>query len=150
MSRNVVVASSFLNKKEEKYAAETIKPGYLIEWTSADKFQKHSTAGGTVIPCFADIGKWQGNDLDDDFSADDLVAGWFPGPGDVVDNAVLDGSSSDLSIGSLLESAGGGKLRLHDPAESAGVVVQDRQIVGFALEAVVPGGSDTRFKLQIF
>jgi len=147
---NVVVGSSFLNKKEEKYAAATITPGYLIELTSSDTFQVHSTAGGTVIPCFADIDKWQGNDLDDDYSADDLVAGWYAGPGDVVENAMLDGDSSNVSIGSLLESNGDGKLRLHDPAESAGVVIQDRQIVGFSLEAVVPGGTDTRFKLQIF
>jgi len=147
---NVIVGSSFNNKKEEKVAAETITPGYLIELNSDDKFQKHETAGGTVIPCFADIDKWQGNDLNDDYSADDLVAGWYPGPGDVVENAVLDGDSPNLSIGSLLESNGDGKLRLHDPASSAGVITYDRQVVGFALEAVVPGGEDTRFKLQIF
>jgi hypothetical protein len=147
---NVVVGSSFLNKKEEKYAAETITPGYLIELTSADKFQKHSTAGGSVVPCFADIDKWQGNDLADNYSADDLVAAWYPTPGDVVENAMLDGDSSNLAIGSFVESDGNGKLRLHEGAESAGAVVQDRQIVGFALEAVVPGGTDTRFKLQIF
>jgi hypothetical protein len=146
---NVVVGSSFNNKKEEKVAAETITPGYLIELNNDDEFQKHSTAGGSVVPCFADIDKWQGNDLDDDYSADDLVAGWYAGPGDVVENAMLDGSSSNLAIGSFVESAGNGKLRLHEEAESAGVVVQDRQIVGFALEAVVPGGTDTRFKLQI-
>jgi hypothetical protein len=146
---NVIVGSSFNNKKEEKAAAATITPGYLIELNSDDEFQNHSTAGGSVVPCFADIDKWQGNDLDDDYSAGDLVAGWYPGSGDVVENAMLDGASANLAIGSFVQSNGDGLLTLYEVAISAGGVVQDRQIVGFALEAVVPDGSDTRFKLQI-
>lgn len=145
---NVIVGSSFNNKKEEKYAAETISPGHLIELNSDDKFQNHSTAGGSVAPCFADIDKWQGNDLDDDYSADDLVAGWYAGPGDIVRNAVLVSTSSDVSIGDFLESNGDGKLRKHEPTTDT-EEVRDRQIVGFALEAVTLSGDDEKIDVQI-
>jgi hypothetical protein len=146
---NVIVGSSFNNKKEEKVAAETITPGYLIELNSDDKFQKHASPGGTAIPCFADIDKWQGKGLDDDYESDDLVAGWYPGPGDIVENAVLDKDSPDVDVGDFLESNGDGKLRKHDVASSADVISKDRQIVGLAIEEVVPDGADTRFKFQV-
>lgn len=149
MAEHIVRAKSYLNIDEEKVAAETITPGMLIELNSDDKFQKHASAGGTVFPCFADRDKWQGNTVTDDYSADDQLIGWYPTTGDEVENAILDGASPDVSIGDPLESNGDGKLRKHDVASSAGVITYDKQIVGFAKEAVSPGGSDTRFRFQV-
>lgn len=135
----VVKGKSMLNIDVQKVAAEGITPGSLIELNSDDKFQNHATAGGTVFPCFALVDVWQGNKYDDDYSTGDECFGWYPTPGDIVENAILNGNSTNIAIGDPLESVGNGRLRKSEES-SEGTSSYSQNIVGFALEAVTTDG----------
>jgi hypothetical protein len=122
----------------EKLAVAALFPGHLVELTSADKVQKHSTAGGSVVPSmFAIEDENQGNGIDDAFAAADRVVTWIPQKGDWVLAVLADGQS--VSIGDKLESAGTGALQKHvaDTYSSAQqATITSNQIVGIAMEAL--------------
>lgn len=122
----------------ERVAAAAITPGFLIEFTSADKLQAHSTAGGSAITMFALEDENQGNEITDAYAADDQCLAAIFGPGDEVYALLANGESA--AIGNMLESNGDGYLRVVDADTSVGTIgVQS--IVGVALEAVDMSGS---------
>ena len=130
---------------EERVAASTITPGMLIEFTSADKFQAHSTEGGRALRLFAAEDALQGNTVTDDYSADDRVQGNVEHVGNVVNALVKAGE--DIAIGDELISAGDGTL-IENGSETSGTTVA--QVVGIALEAQDLSGSgavNTRTKI---
>lgn len=124
--------------RDERPAAAAITPGMLIELTSADKVQAHSTAGGTAPTIFALEDENQGKEIGDAYSTDNEVLYATFGPGDEVNALLADGENA--SIGSKLESNGDGYLRVVDADASAGDIgVQS--VVGVALAALDMSGS---------
>lgn len=142
MAKNTILIKSTTNVFDEKVAAAAITPGHLIERTSADKVQKHSTGGGSVLPMFALEDENQGNDLNHAYEAAERVKCWIPGRGDQV-TARVNSDSEDLSIGDFVESAGDGTVRKHDAASSASVIERVNSIVGRAVEAITAGSAGT-------
>lgn len=122
----------------QKAAAAAITPGMLIELTSADAFQAHSTAGGTAFPMFALEDELQGKAISVAYSAADLVTAGIFRKGDSVYGLLADGETA--VIGSKLESNGDGYLRVVDADVSVGDIgVQS--VIGIAREALDMSGS---------
>lgn len=130
MAKNTIKLKKYLDVIIEKVAAGTITPGMLVELTSADKVQAHSTQAGDAIPImFALEDELQGKTIDDNYSATNPVQVWVAQSGECVYAILAD--SQDVEIGEFLESKGDGTLQAH----SSGV------IVAVALEAVDTTGS---------
>ena len=151
MAYNSIILKDYLNVFEEMVAAAALYPGHLLEPNSVGNVQKHSSAGGSLIPMFATENELQGNGIDDAYSLDDQVFVWIPTRGDQVQAVLKDGES--VSTGDFLESAGDGTLQKHTPDASQATIYSD-QIVGQALEGLdLSGGgeslSDRRIKLRI-
>lgn len=134
-------------RRDEARAAAAISPGDLIEWTSAGTVQVHSTEGGYALAIFAEVDALQGNTLDDDYSAADLVAMNAEAKGSETQAFLKAGE--DVAIGALLISKGDGTL-IENGSESSGVTV--RQVVAVAREALDLSGSgavDTLMRVQV-
>ena len=123
----------------EKVPAAVFYPGHMLELTSADKFQKHSAAGGSVAPVmFALEDENQGNNIDVAFATTGRAVAWVPQRGDWV-LAVLIDDGTAVVIGDKLEAAGAGMVQKHvsDVHDSdTGGTIYDKQIVGIAMEAL--------------
>ena len=124
--------------RKESTAAAAITPGMLIERTSADKVQAHSSAGQNAEKMFALEDDLQGNEIGTAYSADNIVQIGFFKPGDEVYALLADGENA--AIGDYLESNGSGYMRVY-AASSAGAVEYPSSIVGVALEALDMSGS---------
>lgn len=135
MAKNTIKVKKYSDVIEEYTAtAVAIKPGYLLEVTSAGLVQAHSSAGANVAPpIFALEDELQGDSIATDIAASAKVQCWIPYRGDQAYAYLKDGEN--VSIGDLLESAGDGTLKKHT-ADSAGVVEYPNAIVATALEAV--------------
>jgi len=118
----------------------TIKPGMLLERTSADKVQQHSTAGGKpTAAIFADVNTLTGKSIDDAYAADDNVQFLHCKPGDWV-YAWLE-IGGNVAIGEMLQSNGAGAL------ETSGY---DGEAVAQALQAVNnTSGAIARIKVEV-
>lgn len=140
MAKNTIKIKKYLDIIEERVAASAITPGMLIELTSADKVQPHSTASGNVTPVmWALEDELQGNGIADAYAADAPVQIWVTVPGEQVYALLADGES--VVIGDKLASNGDGYLKKHD-ADSA----VSEEIVAIALELVdrsTSSGGDT-------
>lgn len=90
-------------------AATTMKPGTVMERTSGDTFQPHSTSGGTGVTYIAREDALQGKTLDDAYAAGNPVFAAIPVQGAVAQ--VLLTHSVSYAIGDLLISAGDGTLK---------------------------------------
>jgi hypothetical protein len=139
MSQTIVLKQVQIGRAQiEKQAVAELYPGHLLERTSADKVQKHSTSGGTCsLPMFAIEDENQGNGIDDAYAADARVVCWMPQRGDQVQAVLADGQS--VAIGDYLESNGDGTLKKFaaDTADSDDAFTgYDRQVVAQADEAV--------------
>ena len=133
---------NYQNVMNEYVAEAAIIPGELIELTSSNTVQVHSTAGGNLLHMFAVEDELQGNDIDDAYAADDKVQCWVPVRGDEVYAILEDGE--DIAIGDFLESNGTGELTKHDPdtADSDDAfTAYTNQIVGISLEDIDLSGS---------
>jgi len=123
----------------EKVPAAAFYPGHLVELTSADKVQKHATAGGSVAPImFALEDENLGTGIDTAYATTGRAVCWIPQAGDWV-LAILKDDTTAVVIGSKLESAGEGMLQLHaaDTADSDdAITVVANQVVGIAMEAL--------------
>lgn len=146
MSYNTVKIKKYLDIVEESTANAAITPGMLIEPMSTGKVRAHATAEGNVIPMFAFENELEGQDLDDNYEADDKVQCWIPQRGEEVYAILADGY--DIDIGDWLASNGDGYLREHTAeteswgvSEAGEVTVKPLQIVAQALEAVDTSGS---------
>lgn len=155
---NTIKLKNYLNIFEEYTAtAVAINPGMLLEVTSAGTIQKHSTAGGNVLPIFALEDELQGGGIDTAYAVSSKIQCWIPQRGDQVYAVLADGQTA--VIGSFLESNGDGYLRVYS-ADSTGTYYHN-QIVGQALEAldlsdssgaessVSPLGYNKRIKIRI-
>ena len=139
MSQTIVLKQVQIGRAQiEKLAVAELYPGHLLERTSADKVQKHSTSGGSCpLPMFAIEDENQGNGIDDAYSADDRVVCWIPQRGDQVQAVLADGEN--VSIGDYLESNGDGTLKKFtaDTADSDDPITNyERQVVAQADEAL--------------
>lgn len=139
MSKNTITVKNYVKIREEYVAVAAITPGNLVEVTSAGKVQKHSTAGGNVLPMIAIEDAMQGKLITGAYAADDQVQVWVPTRGDIANMLLANGET--VVIGDFLESDGLGQVRKH-VADSAGAVEAANPIVGVALEAVDMSGSD--------
>lgn len=97
--------------QSEGVANAAVKPGMLVELLSTGKSQAHGTqGGGGVEKMFAIENELEGQGIDDDYAADDvLFQKWYNG-GDWV-NALL-ANGENASIGDKLDSNGDGYLRV--------------------------------------
>lgn len=137
MAKNTIKIKKYLDVVEEYVANAAITPGHLIEVMSTGKVRAHATAGGNALPIFAMEDELQGNGIDDDYSALDPVQCWVALRGEQVYALLANGETA--VIGSWLESAGDGTLRVHVPQvdSSADITtILPNNIVGMALEAV--------------
>jgi hypothetical protein len=132
MAKNTIKVTNYSNVIEEFDAVAAITPGMLIEPTSADKVQAHSTQGGNATPMFALEDDLQGNGIDDAYSANNKVQCWVPGRGDMVYAILADGEN--VVIGDYLDSDGDGALRKHVADDSGSIQV--KAIVAQAVEAL--------------
>lgn len=139
MTQTIVLKQVQIGRAQiEKLAVAELYPGHLLERTSADKVQKHSTSGGTcALPMFAIEDENQGKGIDDAFAADARVVCWMPQRGDQVYAVLADGQS--VAIGDYLESNGDGTLKKFSPdtADSDDPFTgYDRQVVAQADETL--------------
>jgi hypothetical protein len=132
MAKNTIKLKSYQDNIFEKAAASAITPGMLIEPTTADTLQAHSTSEGNAIPIFAVENDLEGNGIDDVYSAADQVQAWIPARGDEVYAILRDGEN--VVIGDYLASNGDGTLKKHVADDSGGIQVNG--IVAQSLEAL--------------
>lgn len=134
----------------EALAVAAITPGNLVEFTSAGKVQKHSTAGGNAERAFAVEDDDQGSGIDTDYDADDLVQYEIFRPGDVVWAKLKDGET--VAKGGFVESAGTGEMQAY--VADSNDVAQDT-IIGVSLDTLDMSDSSladptsNRFRLRI-
>ena len=134
-------------RRDEKIAAGAITPGMLIELDSSDEVQAHSSEGGDGIPMFAEVDALQGNTLDTDYAADDLVSINIEGIGSECQAFLQAGQTA--VIDSELISGGDGTLIVNGQ-ESSGVTVD--KLFAIAREAKDLSGSgavDTLIRVLI-
>jgi len=125
MAKNTIKLKKYVDIVEERAAVAAITPGMLLELTSADKFQAHSSSGGSAAPIIVALeDELQGNGIDDAYAASDRVQGWIPQSGEQAYMILADGEN--VAIGDKLESNGAGYLQKY----TSGV------IVATALEAI--------------
>jgi hypothetical protein len=96
---------------DEALAAAEVKPGHLVEETSAaiNTVQKHSTALGAAVLLFAIEDAWQGNTKTDAYAAGARVMMSVEVSGNEVQGYIQAGES--VTKGDLLESAGDGTFQ---------------------------------------
>lgn len=125
-------------RREEALASGTVKPGHLLEITSAtvDTVKAHATQGGHAERAFAVEDALQGNEITDDYASGARVEYNVEDPGAVVQAIILAGE--DIAKGDKLISNGDGTL-IENGSEASGVTV--RQVIGYALEACDLTGS---------
>lgn len=123
-------------RREERLAAGTISPGMLLTIDSDGAVLAHDTEGGLAGRSFAEVDALQGNTLDDDYSADDLVSINIEMPGSECQAFLKAGEN--VVIGDKLVSAGDGTLIDADSVSSGVTIVQ---YIAIALEALDLSGS---------
>lgn len=133
MARETIKLKKYLDIIEEyDSTAVAISPGTLLELTSDDKVQAHSTIDGAALTMFALEDELQGNGIDDNYVASDPIQCWVAVRGEIVNALIAD--DEVVAIGDFLVSAGNGKLKVADSDET--------NIVGVAVEALDMTDSD--------
>ena len=136
---NTVKLKVFADIVEQAVAAGAITPGMLVERTSANLVQAHSTPSGAAQKMFAVEDSMQGRGLTDDYAATEPVQLWLPQAGEVVQGIADPTTGTVIAIGDKLVSAGDGTLKVYvAPASSSDVLAADC-IIGVALEAADAG-----------
>ena len=149
---NTVILKRYNKIEIEKTAAADITPGYLVELTSDDEVQHHSTPAGNAVPMFALEDGLLGNGLDTDITEGEKCMVWIPQRGDEVYAMLAAGQT--IVIGDLLSSNADGTLKKHVPESSdyydtTDVTVKPLQIVAQAIEAVTTTTAAARIKVRI-
>lgn len=168
MAKNTIILKDYLHVRDEKIADAALYPGMLLELDSDDEVSPHSVEGGNALPImFAVENELEGEGIDDQYAAGDKVFVWIPQRGDEV-YAILKDDSTEVVIGTALESAGDGYLQPHvsdvesfESAEAGSITVYPNQIVAIAIEALdlsnssgseessAPLGYNKRIKVRI-
>lgn len=133
-------------------ASEDLTPGELIEFGGSDDVQAHSTADADnkKLICLED--HFDGG-IDTNISSGDDANVLHCQTGDKV-YAFLDSSSSDVSKGDYLVSAGNGNLKAYS-AQSVNeggtdtFDIEPEVIFGWAAEDVTSGASRKRIKVEV-
>jgi len=123
--------------RREYIAEGAVTPGHLCELVSTG-IKSHATAGGRAAAIFALEDDLQGNEIGTAYTDNNQVQTGHFKPGDRVYALLANGENA--SVGSWLESAGDGTLRVVDADSSVGLVVTG-SVIGFATEAVDMSGS---------
>lgn len=156
MSKNTIALKFRSQELRKEYqAGGTITPGHLVQIGSDGKAVVHAVAGGNQRKAFAVEDELQGNDINDNYTVDNMAQVDHFSNGEEV-YAWLQGESTAVVIGDALESAGDGTLRKHvqPDLEVSGAApdLQLNQIVGFALEAVdvsASGTAKSRIEIEV-
>lgn len=93
---------------EEHVASTTITPGMLLEINSSNQVLPHNSASTVGEALFAMEDALQGNEVSDNYSANNVCCCMLPAKGSVVNALLLAGVS--YSVGDILESNGDGTL----------------------------------------
>ena len=133
--------------RKEGIATVAIKPGYLINRSTAIGLRPHPSAGLNALPFFALENEVIGGDINGTYAIDDTVlAGVFASGSEVL--AVLAASAAAIVVGDALESDGDGTLRVAT-TDAATDDTQRDAVVGYALEAVDNSGGGTEVFIKI-
>jgi len=117
----------------ERVPAAAFYPGHLLELTSSNTLQKHSTDGGSCIPVMVAIeNDLEGEGVTDAYATTDRARAVIPAPGAKCYLKVKIGEN--IAIGDKLVSAGNGEVREAHGDSSA--VVMEEDVVAIALEAI--------------
>lgn len=116
----------------EKEAGGAITPGHLLEF-SGSNVVVHATAGGKAAARFARENDIGGDDIDHAYASGEVVLYMECPPGTEVLALLADGENA--SVGSYLESAANGELRVVDADTSAGTIVVG-SIIAQAIQAL--------------
>lgn len=117
--------------------SEAIKPGMLLDLTSAGTVRKHTNTGfgasvARAAALFAVEPGWRGGDIDTAYADGDTVTYVAAGPGDEIYAHLQD--AENVVVGQYLQSAGDGSLEAVD---------SDGFAIAQALEAVNTSGGAT-------
>ena len=140
MAYNTIKVKKYLDVVIEKEAAAALYPGHLLELTSSNTVQKHSSADTFAVPMFALEDELQGKGIGDAYAAGSKVQVWVAQRGEQVYAVLRDGES--VAIGDELSSYGDGTLAKSESIFESLSSINDgqdystRPIVGIALEAV--------------
>lgn len=120
----------------------TINPGMVVEESSADTYQPHSTAGAFARKLFAFERAQIGNGIDEDIGEDEQFQIMACKSGMKVLSWLADGQN--VSIGAALESDGAGGLQ----AQGTGSAPND--VIAYAREALNnTSGSQSRIEVEV-
>lgn len=148
--KNILIKGDPITK--EAKAASALYPGDLIYMNSNGEVAVHATAGGNARPMFAREYSEIGDDIAEQYAADDQVVYYVNRAGDEVFARVAAGASA-IVIGDPLESAGDGTLRKADAKidASATTTYYEDNIVGYAMEAVdnSEGAAETFIHIEV-
>ena len=128
-------------------AASAIKPGHMVEELAAGTVQEHSTAADNAQRLFALPDTTVGGTIDDAYAVASIVRYGSFSRGQKV-NALLAASATAVVIGSPLESAGDGTVRIQT-TDAATDDTQRDSLIGYAIEAVDNSGGGSEARLQI-
>ncbi len=126
---------------KEAFAVGAITPGHLVERVSTGKVQPHSTVDAEGLKLFARENEVFGNNIDEDYAADDTVLLVAVQAGSEVFGFLAD--TENVVIGERLVSDGAGGFQ-------AVTVATTDAVLAYALEAVNnSSGSQARIKVEI-
>lgn len=110
MANRIDVCVSTGSRREEYKAAAALKPGHLLERTSAGTVQKHTVSGGKILRRVALEDAYRGKTIDDAYAATDPVQCLYPLPGDAV-KLRLPANAAAVVKGDTLISNGDGCVK---------------------------------------
>lgn len=123
MIKKTIKLKKYLDVIEEYQAtAVAITPGALLELTSNDLVQAHSSDGGLVLPMFALEDELQGKEINDNYVANDKIQVWVAVRGEIVNALIAD--DEVVTVGDFLVSNGDGTLRVLGSTDTGTIVGQ--------------------------
>jgi hypothetical protein len=144
---NTVVLKADFPSYRTTIANGALTPGELINLDSAGHAIPHGGSALTALKRFAVEDAQNGVAIGTAYADNDSIQYIHAKPGDEI-YAFLKASSAAVVIGSYVDSAGDGSLEKVD-TDAASDDTQRSSIVGQAIEAVTPGGSDTRCRIVV-
>ena len=155
MANKSIIVKKYVNNSDELPAESAITPGMLIELTSSNTYQPHSTADGTAAKRFAKEDSLQGGSIDDAYAADAPVQALACVQGEWILAILADGE--DIAIGDKLVSNGDGALKERGGASDAeqpeSIVAISRQTLDLSdtsgAESSGPLGYNKRLVVEI-
>ena len=145
----IAMAGAGIHDERIAAAASAIKPGHLIEITTADEVQEHSTAAANAAKLIALTNLANSSDIDTAYTVGESVRFACYGSGQEV-VLRLAAAATAVTIGAALESDGNGTVRILT-TDAATDDTQRDSVVAYALEAVdnSGGASEVLIKARI-